>query len=104
MRYISSNRAAVTKRGCDGIKRAAARWMLGIGGTIAILGADNSARAAGAVNVPDSVFPIGVWSQPLGTFDKWQSRGINTVINYEPYGGTNTIDQWSDAANAHSFY
>jgi hypothetical protein len=45
-----------------------------------------------------------VWSQPLYTFDKWQSRGINTVINFEPYGGQNTMDQWSDAANAHGFY
>jgi len=62
------------------------------------------ARAAGAVSTPDNFFPIGVWSQPAYTFDKWQSRGINTVINYEPYGGQDSIDVWSNAANAHGFY
>src|SRR6267142_3657636 len=98
MRYISSlEKAAVTKRGCGKFKQ----WLLGI---IAGLSAANIASAAGVVNTPDSYFPIGVWSQPIYTFDKWQSRGINTVINFEPYGGQNTIDQWSDAANAHSFY
>src|SRR4051812_46786293 len=97
MRYISS-KAAVTKRGSDTFKK----WLLG---TIAGLSLGSSvAPGAGVVSTPDSYFPIGVWSQPLYTFDKWQARGINTVINFEPYGGQNTIDQWSDASNAHGFY
>ena len=71
---------------------------------IATLGAANSAEAAGVVSTPDSYFPIGVWSQPIYSFDKWQSRGINTLINYEPYGGVDSIDAWSAASNAHNFY
>src|SRR2546423_8549658 len=98
MRYISSlEKAAVTKRGCGRLRK----WLLG---GIAGLWVGSIASAAGVVSTPDSYFPIGVWSQPLYTFDKWQSRGINTVVNFEPYGGQNTIDQWSDAANAHSLY
>jgi hypothetical protein len=105
MRYISSlEKADVTKRGSDRIETKVRRWLAGAIGGVAMLVGGNWARAAGAVNTPDSYFPIGVWSQPLNTFDKWQSRGINTVINYEPYGGVDSIDAWSNAANAHGFY
>src|SRR6059058_5590096 len=105
MRYQGlTQKAVVTKRGCDKTTAEAKRWLAGAVAGMAMMAGANWASAAGAVSTPDSFFPIGVWSQPLYTFDKWQSRGINTVINFEPYGGVNTMDQWSDAANAHAFY
>src|SRR5882724_2296708 len=105
MRYTGFfEKAELVKRGCDKKTTKARRWIAGAAvGAVLIVGA-GSAGAAGVVNTPDSFFPIGVWSQPAYTFDKWQSRGINTVINYEPYGGQDSIDVWSNAANAHSFY
>src|SRR2546421_12085192 len=92
MRYISSlDKAVVTKRGCGRLRK----WLLG---GIAGLWVGSIASAARGVSTPDSYFPIGVWSQPLYTLDKWQSRGINTVVNFEPYGGENTIAQWAGVA------
>jgi len=84
--------------------KSAARALAGAVAGVAMIAGARWASAAGAVSTPDSYFPIGVWSQPAYTFDKWQSRGINTVINYEPYGGQDSIDVWSNAANAHGFY
>ncbi len=105
MRYLTSIETAdLAKRGCDKTERNARRFLAGAVAGVALMAGANWASAAGAVSTPDSYFPIGVWSQPLNTFDKWQSRGINTVINYEPYGGQDSIDAWSNAANAHSFY
>jgi len=105
MRYQGSiAKADLTKRGCDKIQQNVRRWIAGAVGGVVLLAGANVVAAAGAVSTPDSFFPIGVWSQPLNTFDKWQSRGINTVINYEPYGGVDSIDAWSNAANAHGFY
>src|SRR6266480_386206 len=105
MRYLASiKKADLTKRGCDKIQRNVRRFLTGAVAGVALMAGANWASAAGAVSTPDSYFPIGVWSQPAYTFDKWQSRGINTVINYEPYGGQDSIDVWSNAANAHSFY
>jgi hypothetical protein len=99
--YLEKSEQA--KRGSDK-QRNAGKWLAGAAASAALLLGIHSVNAAGAVSVPDSVFPIGVWSQPVNTFDKWQSRGINTVINYEPYGGQDSIDVWSNAANAHNFY
>src|SRR3989440_3481173 len=105
MRYlVSIKKAEVTKRGCDKTTTNARRWLAGAVAGVAMIAGARWASAAGAVSTPDSYFPIGVWSQPAYTFDKWQSRGINTVINYEPYGGQGSIDVWSNAANAHGFY
>src|SRR5258706_7583758 len=88
MRYLTSIETAdLAKRGCDKTQRKARRFLAGAVAGVALMAGANWASAAGAVSTPDSYFPIGVWSQPLNTFDKWQSRGINTVINYEPYGG-----------------
>jgi hypothetical protein len=104
MRYMGLfEKSELTKRGCDSQLKAR-KWIAGAAAGVVLLVGANSASAAGAVSLPDSFFPIGVWSQPAYTFDKWQSRGINTVINYEPYGGQDSIDVWSNAANAHSFY
>src|SRR5258706_7164846 len=88
MRYQDSiQKAVVTKRGCDKTTVKVKRWLAGaIGGVVMMAGA-NWASAAGGVSTPDNYFSIGVWSQPAYTFDKWQSRGINNGINYEPYGG-----------------
>src|ERR1051325_6175086 len=104
MRYTGSlEKTDLAKRGCDN-QLNVTMWLAGAAASVALFVGANSASAAGAVSTPDSFFPIGVWSQPLNTFDKWQSRGINTVINFEPYGGVDSIDAWSNAANAHSFY
>jgi hypothetical protein len=97
-----------SKRGSDNQRNAGQgslrKGLAGAAASAVLLMGINWAGAAGAVSTPDSFFPIGVWSQPAYTFDKWQSRGINTVINYEPYGGQDSIDVWSNAANAHNFY
>ena len=52
--------------------------------------------------VPGDVFPIGVWTQPMSSFDKWKSRGINTLIEYQGDGAT--IEQWSQAARDREMY
>src|SRR3954465_3436379 len=105
MRYLGFGKtAAVTKRGCDKIQQTVRRFLAGAVAGVALMAGAHWADAAGAVSLPDNFFPIGVWSQPAYTFDKWQSRGINTVINYEPYGGQDRIAVWSNAANAHGFY
>src|SRR5688500_1458328 len=62
------------------------------------------APAGGAVAAEapgDDFFPIGVWSQPHIYFDKWQARGINTLMRYENYGGSvgHDIDSWVREAN-----
>src|SRR4051794_34437728 len=85
MRYNGSlEKTELTKRGCDH-QLIVGKWIAGAAASVALFIGASTADAAGAVSTPDSFFPIGVWSQPLNTFDKWQSRGINTVINYEPY-------------------
>ena len=45
-------------------------------------------------------FIIGVWSQPAYKLQAWADRGINTVVAYEPLGGTNSNAFWSAAAVA----
>jgi hypothetical protein len=52
--------------------------------------------------VPSDVFPIGVWTQPVSSFDKWKSRGVNTLIEYQGDGAT--IEQWSQAARDRDMY
>src|SRR6266704_2116010 len=104
MRYLGFfEKADLAKRGYD-IQGNLRRYLAGAIGMGAIMMGASWASAAGAVSTPDSFFPIGVWSQPAYTFGKWQSRGINTVMNYESYGGQASIDVWSNAANAHGFY
>ena len=48
------------------------------------------------------LFVIGAWSQPKGSFDKWQSRGINTMVQYESSAAT--IDEWTQAAVDRGLY
>jgi hypothetical protein len=56
----------------------------------------NIPPAQKAVGTPTGAFPIGVWTQPMSSFDKWKSRGVNTLIEYQGDGAT--IEQWSQAA------
>src|SRR2546426_5362663 len=98
MRYMGLfEKTELVKRGCDKTTTKVRRWVAGAIAAVSVMAGARWAGAAGVVNTPDSFFPIGVWSQPAYTFDKWQSRGINTVINYEPYGGQDSIDVWSNA-------
>jgi len=48
------------------------------------------------VSAATDAFPVGVWTQPVSSFDKWKSRGVNTLIEYQGDGAT--IEQWSQAA------
>jgi len=54
-------------------------------------------------------FPIGVHSQPKASFDKWKSRGINTLFQYEAENNGQgvpsvSIEAWSAAAAAKGLY
>ncbi|MDB5324402.1 MAG: hypothetical protein JWN40_6033 [Phycisphaerales bacterium] len=51
-----------------------------------------------------SPFVIGVWSQPVNSFDKWKARGINTVVGYEGQSGTVSVEKFSAAAVADGLY
>lgn len=48
-------------------------------------------------------FIIGVWYQPVDSFDKWKARGINTLVGYESNGNTVSRDQWMAAARKAGF-
>ena len=48
--------------------------------------------------VLDGFFPIAADFQPHSSFDKWQGRGINTVIRVP---GDDSIGDWTDSANHH---
>ena len=45
-------------------------------------------------------FLIAVFSQPLSSFAKWKSRGINTLVSHEPEGGRVKKSDWEAAATA----
>ena len=54
-------------------------------------------------------FPIGVHGQPKSSFDKWKSRGINTLFQYEGESnaqGVPTVSMklWSDTAASKGLY
>jgi hypothetical protein len=57
----------------------------------------------------DDYFPIGVHGQPKSSFDKWKSRGINTLFQYEGENngqGVPTVSMklWSDTAASKGLY
>lgn len=54
------------------------------------------------VSAATDVFPIAVWTQPVASFDKWQARGVNTLMDYQGDGAT--IEQWSQAARDRGMY
>jgi hypothetical protein len=52
--------------------------------------------------VTSDFFPIGVWTQPVSSFDKWKGRGVNTLVGYQGDGAT--MEQWSQAARNRDMY
>src|SRR5882724_10153608 len=52
--------------------------------------------AAAADAPPASLFPIGVYWQPTGSFDLWKSRGINTAIGF--YTKPFDMEEFNNAA------
>jgi hypothetical protein len=49
-------------------------------------------------------FVIGVYMQPVESFDSWRERGINALVGYESRSGRVSNKQWSAAAAAKGFY
>jgi hypothetical protein len=54
-------------------------------------------------------FPIGVHSQPKSSFDKWKSRGVNTLFQYEAENNGQgvpsvSIENWSATAASKGLY
>lgn len=51
-------------------------------------------------------FIIGVFQQPVGSFDSWRVRGVNTLVGYEAESGSRRISNhdWTEAAAAKGFY
>jgi hypothetical protein len=77
--------------------------LLGIPAAI-LAGAGPAAGQALFSDQPD-VFPIGVWQQPSFNFDKWQARGVNTLVEV-PGGHDTETAYWADwvtQAKARSF-
>jgi hypothetical protein len=75
----------------------------------ALLGLAAATSPARAQLPSEDFFPIGVFAQPVNSFDKWKSRGINTLFQYEPQNNsqgvpTATMKQWSDAAASRGLY
>lgn len=57
----------------------------------------------------EGFFPIGVHGQPKSSFDKWKSRGVNTLFQYEGENnsqGVPTVSMklWSDTAASKGLY
>jgi hypothetical protein len=51
---------------------------------------------------PSDFFPIGVFLQPTWTFDTWQSRGVNTVVDFDP--NVQSLESWNAAAVSRGLY
>src|SRR5438046_2051646 len=51
-------------------------------------------------------FIIGVFQQPVGSFDTWRVRGINTLVGYEAEKNSKNISNhdWTESAAAKGFY
>lgn len=60
-------------------------------------------QAAQAYDPPSSdFFPIGVFLQPTSTFDTWQARGVNTVVDFDP--NVQSLETWNAAAVSRGLY
>lgn len=55
---------------------------------------------------PGPAFIIGVFQQPVSSFDTWRIRGINTLVGYEAEKNSKNISNhdWTEAAAAKNFY
>ena len=69
---------------------------------ILLLGSLLALDAAAQERAP--VFLIGVYMQPIESFDTWKARGINTLVGYESRSGRVSNKQWSEAAAGKGFY
>jgi hypothetical protein len=49
-------------------------------------------------------FLIAVFGQPIGSFDKWISRGVNALVSHETQGGQVTKAAWEAAAIAKNLF
>jgi hypothetical protein len=49
-------------------------------------------------------FIVGVFMQPVESFDSWRARGINTLVGYESRSGRVSNNEWSAAAAAKGLY
>ena len=78
------------------VKRALPVLLAGLSGMAA-------GAAKGYTPPPSDFFPIGVYLQPISTFDTWKARGVNTVVDFWP-DPSQTLDQWNDAAVQRGLY
>ena len=67
------------------------------------------APAARAQLPSQDFFPIGVHAQPRNSFDKWKSRGVNTLFQYEGEYNSQGVPSvslraWSDLAASKGLY
>lgn len=46
---------------------------------------------------------VGVFSQPISSFDKWSGRGVNTLVAAESEGGRVNLEAWATAAASKGF-
>jgi hypothetical protein len=51
---------------------------------------------------PASLFPVGVFLQPVANFDIWKARGVNTVVDFWP--GQQPLEEWNAAAVQRGLY
>ena len=74
------------------------------------IGALTHSASADHTDLPSQdFFPIGVFAQPINSFDKWKNRGINTLFQWEPQTNsqgvpTATMEAWSKAAADRGLY
>ena len=54
---------------------------------------------------PRPAFIIGIFQQPVSSFDTWRTRGINTLVGYESEKNSKNISNhdWTEAAAAKGF-
>src|SRR3954451_11570133 len=65
---------------------------------VAIIWASNAPAANPAPTTPTPPkFLIGVWYQPISSFEKWKDRGVNTLIGFASENQF-TREQWTEAA------
>jgi Beta-galactosidase len=51
---------------------------------------------------PSDFFPVGVFLQPVTTFDTWKARGVNTVVDFA--ASSQPLETWNAAAVARGLY
>ena len=82
------------------LKRRARAALVAAVGACSLFSAAQPADA-GAVDPGEDFFPIAVWQQPTNSFNKWKSRGVNTLMGV-PMG--NDADAWATSAINNNLY